>query len=93
MKKRNLKKLQLKKKSISKLYGGSAYDHAGNAAHQGTGVETITIYPAQTQGAEPGCAWYSELYTACECISNRFSNCMECPVEYDTRNPKHQAAV
>lgn len=91
MKKRNLNKLQLKKKCISKLYGGSA-NAAGDIPYQDTGVDTI-YYPPHSQGAEPGCVWYSELYSACDCHSYPHSNCMECPVEHNTNgDTAHHAA-
>lgn len=93
MKKRNLNKLQLKKKCISKLYGGSGYVNGGDVGNQDTGIDTGTIYPMQTQGAEPGCAWYSELYSACDCHSYPHSNCIECPVEHNTNaDTAHHAA-
>jgi hypothetical protein len=84
MKKRNFKSLQLKKSCVSKLNGG-AIPNAGVDVHYDTGNGTITVYPMQTQGAEPGCTWYSELYTACECHpSANQTNCMDCPFEHNT---------
>ncbi|MFK7749530.1 MAG: hypothetical protein AB8B65_14135 [Kordia sp.] len=93
MKKRNLKTLQLKKNCISKLYGGSGYANGGDVGNYDTRIDTGTIIPVHTQGAEPGCVWYSELYSACECHSIQNTNCIECPVNYDTRHDAgHQHA-
>lgn len=90
MKKRNLKTLQLKKNCISKLYGGSGYANGGDVGNYDTRIDTGTIIPVHTQGAEPGCVWYSELYSACECHpSVDQTNCMYCPVGHD---PHHDGA-
>ncbi len=77
MKKRNLKTLQLKKNRISKLYGGSNYHNAGDVPN-----DTIH-YPPPSEGIEPGCLWYSELYSACDCVTIPHSNCIECPLEHN----------
>jgi len=83
MKKRNFKNLQLKKSCISKLNGGGI-SNPGVDIYYDTGNGTVTIIPVQTQGAEPGCVWYSELYTACDCHpSVNLTNCMECPVDHN----------
>ena len=89
MKKRNLKTLQLKKKCISKLNGGTVGNNVGDPVHYDTGGGPVTIYPPHSEGIEPGCLWYSELYSACECRTIQHSNCIECPVHHNTGVDKH----
>ncbi|WP_430412657.1 hypothetical protein [Kordia sp.] len=91
MKKRNFKSLELKKSSISKLNGGGIVN-PGVDVHFNTTNDTVTIIPYHTQGAERGCIWYSELYTACECHSLAgLSNCADCPVDYNHDTDAHGA--
>ncbi|WP_430408897.1 hypothetical protein [Kordia sp.] len=71
MRKKNLKKLQLRKSSVSKLYGGSSAANPGND-NTDTGN---SHYDEKTVWGDYGCPSYSELRTACYCYSIDAKDC------------------
>jgi hypothetical protein len=57
MRKSAPRKLTLQRETLRQL---------GASLGQAAGGRTIPTIP-ETEGAEPGCNWYSELYSACTC--------------------------
>lgn len=80
MKKKNFKKLQLRKSSISKLYGGTSHWNPGN---DNTDTDT-SRYDEHTVWAAYGCPSYSELRSACGCYSIEAKECRNGNPEPDT---------